>query len=54
MTHEPAPETEPIPDRPQPGLYYGHGLPYAPLDDYPGAVANGERRASARASCMLP
>jgi len=39
MTHEPAPETEPpAPDRPQPGRYYGHGLPYAPLDDYPGRI----------------
>jgi dTMP kinase len=39
MTHEPAPETEPAaPDRPQPGQYYGHGLPYVPLDHYPGRI----------------
>jgi dTMP kinase len=36
MTPEQAPPTER--DAPQPGCYYGHGLPYLPLGDYPGKI----------------
>ena len=37
MNQEPAPTSEAGPG-PRPGMYYGHGLPYVPLDDYPGRI----------------
>jgi dTMP kinase len=38
MTRRPAPSDARRMDASQPGRYYGHGLPYLPLDDYPGKI----------------
>ena len=38
MSQEPAPPTEGAAGGAQPGRYYGHGLPYVPLGDYPGKI----------------
>ncbi|MBI4477601.1 MAG: thymidylate kinase [Acidobacteria bacterium] len=38
MTPEPAPGPTPPGDRATPGTYYGRGLPYLPLDSYPGKL----------------
>ena len=38
MIQEPAPPTEGASGGAQPGRYYGHGLPYVPLGDYPGKI----------------
>jgi dTMP kinase len=38
MSQEPAPPTEGASGGAQPGRYYGHGLPYVPLGDYPGKI----------------
>ena len=38
MSQEPAPTSESASAGLRPGSYYGHGLPYVPLDDYPGRI----------------
>jgi len=38
MSQEPAPTSESASTGLRPGSYYGHGLPYVPLDDYPGRI----------------
>ena len=38
MSEEPAPTSESAPQGPRHGSYYGHGLPYVPLGDYPGRI----------------
>ena len=38
MSQEPALPTEGASGGAQPGRYYGHGLPYVPLGDYPGKI----------------
>ena len=39
MTPEPVPTNDdPVMEPGQPGHYYGHGLPYLRLDEYPGRI----------------
>ena len=38
LNPEPAQKTDGATDGIQPGRYYGHGLPYVPLGDYPGRI----------------
>ena len=38
MSQEQAPSSDSEPSTRRAGSYYGHGLPYLPLDDYPGRI----------------
>jgi len=38
MRNEPEPQTDGADGRIQPGCYYGYGLPYLPIDRYPGRI----------------